>query len=811
MLGTKTRQVTAYGRRGHRIVNADDTDRRVDVKSDAGAVPRHRPDDTLATPPRLSRKSQPSYSSRASTPEVSSPESMLKTQALPRKADKAMKTKIAPGRAPLSMVPTNVLSGNGNGARAPPAQKPLQKGVKPRVVSGKKNATPKRKPLTMVPVSPVVHLDIITLDDKGKQVSVEKRKTNPAVPANPVARNEPRPTKGKAPAPKPVHRRPVEVIEISSSDEDVPAPRMRQPALKSRRPVVHSSDEDSDVEIISGGDSGRPLPAAFPPPGRSTAPKRRNVVLSSPESVPSPSSSRDTIRPSSRPAAAKPPRAPLARQPVEPARSRPSVQPPRQPLARPSRVSVDLDLQGRSKPRPSTPIRSRAFPAPPSPPSPTTPSDTDDLSLDLAELELSPRTLRNIEAEARGLRRAAVAQPAHLAPLLRECGQAAPHEFSAFIEMFPVDPLVQVSHDGVRVPGTGRAAFRKIGEASYSEVFGIGDVVLKIIPLRNEEHEKGKKVSEDVDCPAPSDVKDVLKEIIVTRAVGDVCEGFVELLRTYVVRGKYPSLLLDLWDEYDQRKGSESVRPDGFGVSQVYAIIVLPNGGPDLEAYTFTGASKNGWRQACSLFWQVTRALAEAEELVQFEHRDLHWGQILVKDTEDVPAPPRPKTGKVPMDDVSFGVCATIIDLGLSRMNAGDGDDAFVHWTSPEAEVFDGEGDYQFDVYRMMRAHSDGKWRRYRPLTNVMWLHYLADKLLHAKRLRKPAAGKAARPDARVFSELECHACLVEVEAALRRAVDACVPKKGNRKTQAPKAVGAGAFGCAGDVLEMAQKHGWVR
>ena len=54
-------------------------------------------------------------------------------------------------------------------------------------------------------------------------------------------------------------------------------------------------------------------------------------------------------------------------------------------------------------------------------------------------------------------------------------------------------------------------------------------------------------------------------------------------------------------------------------MSQVYAIIVLPNGGPDLEAYTFTGASKNGWRQACSLFWQVTRALAEAEELVQFE------------------------------------------------------------------------------------------------------------------------------------------------------------------------------------------------
>ena len=53
----------------------------------------------------------------------------------------------------------------------------------------------------------------------------------------------------------------------------------------------------------------------------------------------------------------------------------------------------------------------------------------------------------------------------------------------------------------------------------------------------------------------------MLNEIIVTRAMGATCPGFVELLRAYVVRGKYPSLLLDLWDEYDERKGSEGIRP----------------------------------------------------------------------------------------------------------------------------------------------------------------------------------------------------------------------------------------------------------
>src|ERR1700722_5214927 len=60
---------------------------------------------------------------------------------------------------------------------------------------------------------------------------------------------------------------------------------------------------------------------------------------------------------------------------------------------------------------------------------------------------------------------------------------------------------------------------------------------------------------------------------------------------------------------------------DSFNVSQVYAIIVLPNGGPDLETYTFDNAGKTGWKQACSIFWQVTKTLAQAEELVSFEVR----------------------------------------------------------------------------------------------------------------------------------------------------------------------------------------------
>lgn len=153
-----------------------------------------------------------------------------------------------------------------------------------------------------------------------------------------------------------------------------------------------------------------------------------------------------------------------------------------------------------------------------------------------------------------------------------------------------------------------------------------------------------------------------------------------------------------------------------FAASQTYAIIVLPNGGPDLEAYTFDRPTKTAWRQACSIFWQVARALANAEALVSFEHRDLHWGQILVRDA----APPKaPSKGRRTMDDRSHGVQATVIDLGLARMSAHD-ETAAPTWTPFDEEIFEGEGDYQFDIYRLMREHHGRDWSRFRPLTNVM-------------------------------------------------------------------------------------------
>lgn len=43
------------------------------------------------------------------------------------------------------------------------------------------------------------------------------------------------------------------------------------------------------------------------------------------------------------------------------------------------------------------------------------------------------------------------------------------------------------------------------------------------------------------------------------------------------------------------------------------------------------------------------------------------------------------------MDHLAYGVKATVIDLGLARMDAGD-DSTDIRWTPLDEEIFEGEG-----------------------------------------------------------------------------------------------------------------------
>lgn len=97
---------------------------------------------------------------------------------------------------------------------------------------------------------------------------------------------------------------------------------------------------------------------------------------------------------------------------------------------------------------------------------------------------------------------------------------------------------------------------------------------------------------------------------------------------------------------------------------------------------------------------QTALTLAVAEGKYEFEHRDLHWGNLLIAPTEEKFSEYRiaGKTFKV----LNHGVKVTIIDYSLSRM-VYDGAVLYDNLARDD-ELFESQGDYQFDIYRLMRA-----------------------------------------------------------------------------------------------------------
>merc|ERR1719466_701918 len=174
---------------------------------------------------------------------------------------------------------------------------------------------------------------------------------------------------------------------------------------------------------------------------------------------------------------------------------------------------------------------------------------------------------------------------------------------------------------------------KKVGEGAFGEVFLLGSEgedrpVLKVVPIDGDIPVNGENQTK---------IEDMMSEVIISDALSklrleapNTTSGFVEVRGCHVFQGAYPPQLLVLWDNYNQEQESENDRPDNLPVDQLYIALELNYAGKDVEKFTFKHAS-----QALQAWKQVAHALAVAEEELMFEHRDLHWGNVLVKETTD--------------------------------------------------------------------------------------------------------------------------------------------------------------------------------
>uniref|UniRef100_A0A1J3CVP1 non-specific serine/threonine protein kinase n=1 Tax=Noccaea caerulescens TaxID=107243 RepID=A0A1J3CVP1_NOCCA len=292
--------------------------------------------------------------------------------------------------------------------------------------------------------------------------------------------------------------------------------------------------------------------------------------------------------------------------------------------------------------------------------------------------------------------------------LLSACGQRQPSNFmEAFSKFCEPESIV------------------KIGEGTYGEAFRAGLSVCKIVPIDGDFRVNGeiqKRADELLEEVILSWTLNQLREC--ETEANNLCPTFIKTQDIKVCQGPYDPILIKAWEEWDAQHGSENDHPD-FPEKQCYVMFVLEHGGKDLESFVLLN-----FDEARSLLVQVTVGLAVAEAAFEFEHRDLHWGNILLSRNNSSTLPFILEGKQIFIK--TFGMQISIIDFTLSRINTGERI-LFLDLTS-DPYLFKGpKGDKQSETYRKMKAVTKDYWEGSFARTNVLWLIYLVDLLLTKK------------------------------------------------------------------------------
>ncbi|KAL6517865.1 hypothetical protein OROMI_033566 [Orobanche minor] len=243
----------------------------------------------------------------------------------------------------------------------------------------------------------------------------------------------------------------------------------------------------------------------------------------------------------------------------------------------------------------------------------------------------------------------------------------------------------------------------KVGEGTYGEAFKVGNNVCKIVPFGGDLRVNGEVQKKP---------EELLEEVVLSCTLnhlrghkGDAsnsCTTFIQTLDLRVCQGYYDPALISAWEDWDGKHGSENDHPKDFSADQCYVVFVQEHGGRDLESFVLLN-----FDEARSLLVQVTLALAVAEAALEFEHRDLHWGNILLSRKDSATLQFIFEGRKLQVK--TFGLLISIIDFTLARINTGE-DILFLDLSS-DPELFEGpKGDKQADTYRKMRDVTDECW-----------------------------------------------------------------------------------------------------
>ncbi|EGG06790.1 uncharacterized protein MELLADRAFT_62985 [Melampsora larici-populina 98AG31] len=263
--------------------------------------------------------------------------------------------------------------------------------------------------------------------------------------------------------------------------------------------------------------------------------------------------------------------------------------------------------------------------------------------------------------------------------------------------------------------------------------------------------------------PCKTEWADVEKEVKLSCLLGSESEkGFLNFCGAFVGSGAYPPVLLKEWKSYQERCPDKVYNPSPgkFSRRQLYCCMLSGQAGKDLESLDLIN-----WQEAISVFSQVAHTLSRAERDHEFEHWDLHWGDITVQGHKSAPEATvqtrgsgRASNGDTsadelvnlmaktaiesltqdPLSSAKTKISVTPLDFGLSRARFQiDKSRSHVIWTEPDPDIFGGTAEafyflspisYTEPLHLLIIARCSA----------AKWLHYLSQKLLDEKSLSPP-------------------------------------------------------------------------
>lgn len=276
----------------------------------------------------------------------------------------------------------------------------------------------------------------------------------------------------------------------------------------------------------------------------------------------------------------------------------------------------------------------------------------------------------------------------------------------------------------------------KISEGSYGEIYSLKTAdgstrILKCITIDGQHPQN--------EIPN-IDLKMVLPEIICSSLLSQLYDGFCylapnfpEVFKICVVRDHFPAAMMKTWCEYmddPERLEDPSYypRPDLYREDQTFLTIESSFCGEPLAREAL-----HDTRQALSVITQVVSALAIAEEAYKFEHRDLHLGNVLMRETEAIWL--RYIFRDFYFSVLTMGYHLYVIDFTFSRIEK-DGRvycvdlDDMSRDSNSLSDPNQNEWLNYSHAFEMMIKLFQGDWNKFAPKSNVFWLKYLIETII---------------------------------------------------------------------------------